>query len=213
MALLLCSVCIGSAFGYGLREWRLRQLIVTLDREFAAVEATRRLKEDALLPVGAMTSDFVLKTFTGTALSLEKVRRSSSAILVNFWFYNCGPCQEELPLLVGLQNTFGKRGLAVISVNDGDSPSVLRQWVVHNHVCFPVLMARRTSLDRGDALRKYRVSAYPTNYLIDSNGRVRWRGVGVADEAALRAALAQMGLSPTAPHAADRPMKGRKNEK
>jgi hypothetical protein len=40
---------------------------------------------------------------------------------------------------------------------------------------------------------KYGVQAFPTNYLLDSNGVVVWRSVGF-DEKGLRAALDKLGL-------------------
>ena len=40
---------------------------------------------------------------------------------------------------------------------------------------------------------QYGVMAYPTNYLIDSKGKVLWRGVGF-DEKALRTALEKAGI-------------------
>jgi len=195
LAVLFCCIGIGGALAYTIREWRLRQLAVAMEREFAAVETRRRRNEAALLPVGGIASDFVLKTTTGASLALKEVRRTHKAVLLDFWFYACGPCQEETPLLVALQNTLGRQGLAVISLNHDDPPSVLHAWANRHHVRFPVVMAGRNALDRGETLRKYRVSAYPTHYLIDSQGRVLWRGVGVAEEAALRAAFAQAGLS------------------
>ena len=41
--------------------------------------------------------------------------------------------------------------------------------------------------------RAYGVQAYPTNYLVDADGKIVWRSVGF-DEAGLREALAKMGL-------------------
>ena len=49
----------------------------------------------------------------------------------------------------------------------------------------------------GDAYLKvgkpYGVAAYPTNYLVDSEGNVLWRKVAF-DEAAMRAALEKAGI-------------------
>lgn len=44
-----------------------------------------------------------------------------------------------------------------------------------------------------DVAEKYGVMAYPTNYLVNAEGKVVWRGVGF-DEAAMRKALEQAGL-------------------
>lgn len=41
--------------------------------------------------------------------------------------------------------------------------------------------------------KAYGVQAYPTNYLVDSDGKVAWRGVGF-NEPELREALAKLGV-------------------
>jgi hypothetical protein len=40
---------------------------------------------------------------------------------------------------------------------------------------------------------KFGVNGYPTNYLIDSNGKIAFRSIGY-DESGLRAALAKLGV-------------------
>lgn len=44
-----------------------------------------------------------------------------------------------------------------------------------------------------DIAEKYGVQAYPTNYLLDANGKVLYRATGF-DEAGLRAALKKAGV-------------------
>ena len=41
--------------------------------------------------------------------------------------------------------------------------------------------------------KQYGVQAFPTNYVLDQDGKVVWRGVGY-DETAIRAALEKLGV-------------------
>lgn len=44
-----------------------------------------------------------------------------------------------------------------------------------------------------DVAEHYGVSAYPTNYLVGTDGKVLWRGIGF-DEAAIRKVLASLRI-------------------
>lgn len=54
-------------------------------------------------------------------------------------------------------------------------------------------MGTKTDGPAYDIPTKYGVMAYPTNYVLDENGKVIWRGVGF-DEGAIRTALAKVGV-------------------
>ena len=47
--------------------------------------------------------------------------------------------------------------------------------------------------DTYDAALQYRVEAYPTNYILDNEGKVIFRSVGFSEEA-IRAALKKLGV-------------------
>jgi hypothetical protein len=75
-----------------------------------------------------------------------------------------------------------------VAVNEGDSAATVQQYVKEGHFTFPIVMG-----GRGRIFQQYHVEAYPTNYLIDTHGKVVYRSLGF-DESGLRAALEQMGL-------------------
>jgi len=47
--------------------------------------------------------------------------------------------------------------------------------------------------DKNDVAKVYGVAAYPTNYLLDANGKIVFRSVGF-DEEGLKTALKELGL-------------------
>src|SRR5579862_4828044 len=51
--------------------------------------------------------EFKLKDFAGKDLTLEAAR--GRVVLLNFWATWCGPCREEIPELVALQNRYKDR--------------------------------------------------------------------------------------------------------
>jgi hypothetical protein len=70
---------------------------------------------------------------------------------------------------------------------------VINKYVEENKFTFTMGMAEQKEGGIYDVAEKYGVQAYPTNYLVDADGKVVWRSVGF-DEAALRKAIEKLGL-------------------
>ena len=92
-----------------------------------------------------------------------------------------------------LYNQFKNKGLELVAINSGDSPATINKYVKDNNWSFKIVMGQMPGGKGPDIFARYGVQAFPTNYLLDSRGRVVWRAVGF-DDAGLRKALAQMGL-------------------
>jgi hypothetical protein len=82
------------------------------------------------------------------------------------------------------------KGLEIVGVNYGDSEAMVKKYVDEFHLSFKIGMSAR---DAKAPSALYGVRAYPTNYVLDGDGKVVWRGVGF-NEAGLRDALAKLGL-------------------
>ncbi len=86
--------------------------------------------------------------------------------------------------------SLAKQGLRYISVNQGDSAAVIKDYVKSGKFTFPIGMNGK---GLNDVSKLYGVTAYPTNYLIDANGKVVESFVGF-DEAGMKKALRKMGF-------------------
>ena len=85
------------------------------------------------------------------------------------------------------------KGLELVAINNGDSKEVINKYVDENKWSFKIVMGGERGGKSSPVFEQYGVQAYPTNYLLDSEGKVVWRSVGF-DEAGLRAAIKKMGL-------------------
>jgi thiol-disulfide isomerase/thioredoxin/outer membrane lipoprotein-sorting protein len=144
---------------------------------------------DTLLPVGSPAPKFSLQSPAGGKVDLEKELRGAKLLWLNFWFYGCGPCQEELPRLEAIQKKFRSAGLRVLTINEGDAPDLITSFMKEKSFSFPVGMNGKGS----DVVKQYGVNAFPTNYLIDRDGKIVARFIGF-DEAAILAEMAKVGI-------------------
>ena len=120
-----------------------------------------------------------MRDLNGSAWALSDHR--GKPVLINLWASWCGPCREETPGLVRLANDYRSRGLAVagIAVDDSDQP--VREFVRSFHISYPVLFPE------GPSPYVSAMSALPTSFLVDKQGRMAKVYVGAVSQREVRA--------------------------
>jgi hypothetical protein len=83
-----------------------------------------------------------------------------------------------------------------VAINFGDSREDVVRFAREQKASFALAVGRRDGNDN-PIFRAYHVSTFPTGYLIDSSGKIVWRGVGYGPEikAELEAALGKLGFA------------------
>jgi thiol-disulfide isomerase/thioredoxin len=94
--------------------------------------------------------------------------------LINFWATWCPPCVEEIPSLNRLRLKMADLPFELISVNYAENDTDIRSFMETVRVDFPVLLDRD-----GEFARQWNVISYPSTFVIDSNGSIRY-GVNAA---------------------------------
>lgn len=109
-------------------------------------------------------------------------------VLVNFWATWCEFCKDEFASLKRLQEQLAGRSLAILLVNFGESPPKVRRYARQ------IPLNAHVVLDPDqEAARAWRVRVIPSSFLVDPQGRVRYRVIGTIDwgsEESLRAVRA-----------------------
>ena len=94
--------------------------------------------------------------------------------IVNFWATWCAPCQEESADLAALVDRYPGR-LRVIGLSvDELGPEAVRAWVAAHGVKYPVGIA-----DAGLQARFGGIDAVPTSFVLDAEGRIVQKHVGL----------------------------------
>ena len=126
-----------------------------------------------------------------------------SVVLVEFWDYTSQSSLHGIPYTREWHRRYGDAGLAVIGVHTprfpfGADPSVVRRAVDALGIRYAVVMDN-------DFLvwNAYRASAWPTRYLVDKNGFLRYTHAGEGShqnfEQAMQSLLHELGYQPDIP--------------
>jgi thiol-disulfide isomerase/thioredoxin len=100
-------------------------------------------------------------------------------VVIDFWGSWCGPCRAELPYFQALYDKFKNRGVAFVGINweRGSTPEArieaAQRLMVESKYTFPVVVDHdyRASKDHS-------VQSFPTVFVIDKTGKIRYRNVG-----------------------------------
>ena len=116
--------------------------------------------------------------FTATDLDGKTINSADlkgKVVLVNFWATWCPPCRAEIPDLVKLQAKYKDR-LVILGISEDEdaTPAEVKRFAVEQGVNYPIIM-------RTPELAKIfkGVSALPTTFVMDTEGKVRQRHVGM----------------------------------
>jgi thiol-disulfide isomerase/thioredoxin len=110
----------------------------------------------------------------GKPISLDDVK--GKIVLLNFWATWCGPCRAEIPDLIELQKKY-KDQLAIIALaTDEDEPAEVKKFAQKAGINYRIGMAT-------DPLREQYggIPALPTSFIIDAQGRVVQKHIGLND--------------------------------
>jgi cytochrome c biogenesis protein CcmG/thiol:disulfide interchange protein DsbE len=116
--------------------------------------------------------DFKLTALDGKPLTIAALQ--GKVVFLNFWATWCGPCRAEVPDLITLQERYKGR-LQIIGLNvDDDDPAEIQKYVDETGINYPVAM---TSNDL--RIQYGGIPALPTSFVLDTEGRVVQKHVGL----------------------------------
>lgn len=89
---------------------------------------------------------------------------------VDFWAISCAPCRWSMPVVDSLHQVFGPRGVRFLGMNAYDhAPArlpIMEKFLLDRNIDTPVLL-----IDQ-DVTSTFLVSAYPSFFIVDQEGRV-----------------------------------------
>ena len=112
----------------------------------------------------------------GNPTSLAAFR--GRVVLLNVWATWCPPCREEIPGYIELANKYAKDGLVIVGVSlDQAGVDVVKAFAARSKITYPLVMGDDAAVTAFGG-----VEALPTTFLIDRDGQVRDRKVGMVEK-------------------------------
>jgi thiol-disulfide isomerase/thioredoxin len=160
-------------------------------RHVRRASAADRSGSDAVLASSSWLEEpFALSEFRAVDLDGRDVSPGTwrgRVAIVNFWATWCGPCRNEMPDLMALQERYRGRLIVLGVAQDGATTDVLRAFATSLQVNYPIA---RSSWEVESAFSE--VLVLPMTYLVDSAGRVVARYAGQFDPRQLGADVARL---------------------
>jgi thiol-disulfide isomerase/thioredoxin len=117
---------------------------------------------------------FQLNDLQGKPITLAEAK--GKIVLLNFWATWCGPCRAEIPDLVDLQKRYADKLEIIALATDEDDADEVRRFVMQSGINY------RVAMTSDEVRRDYGgIAALPTSFVIDSQGRIVQKHVGLND--------------------------------
>ena len=127
------------------------------------------------LNLGDVMFDFTVTDVNGTQYTLSQLLETKKAVVLNFWYTQCGPCRVEFPFLQEAYSQYSDQ-IAVLAVNHtNETEDAIRQFCTQNGLTIP---AAKVDAAWANALN---IQASPTTVVIDRYGTISLIHVGSVD--------------------------------
>ncbi|THJ65610.1 TlpA family protein disulfide reductase [Arthrobacter echini] len=125
--------------------------------------------------------------FDGT--TVDSGQWAGDVVVLNVWYAACAPCRVEAPMLQTLNTFFAPEGVRFYGINVRDEKPTAEAFERNFGITYPSFVDRDGKLLL--SLTRYvPPQAVPTTLVLDRQGHVSARILGIADESTLRTLIA-----------------------
>ncbi|MCK5579589.1 MAG: TlpA family protein disulfide reductase [Planctomycetes bacterium] len=109
--------------------------------------------------------NFTLSDLQGNQVSLSDFQ--GKTVLLVFWATWCPPCRKEVPLLKELHQKYQGKEFKIVAVNTDRNVNKVKKFARDNKINYLVLHDSQQI-----ASNLYKIRFIPSNFVIDSNGKL-----------------------------------------
>jgi thiol-disulfide isomerase/thioredoxin len=121
-------------------------------------------------PVNSAVAGADIKRLDGTTFKVAD--KQGKVVLLNMWATWCGPCRQEMPELVKLQDEYREKGFEVIGLNtDDEEAAKISEFSASMKLNYELVWA--DSKLQNELLKISKFGGIPQSFLIDRDGNLR----------------------------------------
>ncbi len=133
-----------------------------------------------------LAPDFSYPTLNGEIFTLSEHR--GKVIVLNIWGTWCGPCINEIPDFIDLQNEFKDKGVEFVGISiDSKGWDVVYPFAEKHKINYQILLDKENSF-----FEKYPSQGIPHTYIINKRGEVAYVIISVTSKELLRPLLSEL---------------------
>jgi thiol-disulfide isomerase/thioredoxin len=109
-------------------------------------------------------------------LTMKSLR--GRVVLLEFWTFGCYNCRNTLPFVKRWHELYGSKGLTIVGVHSPEFDEEKKLENVRSEVASLGIKYPVVTDNDYETWRAYQLEAWPTIFVLDKSGRVRWMHVG-----------------------------------
>lgn len=141
-------------------------------------EAEKELLELLHFSLGKVALDIEAESIDGKSLKLSDSR--GKITVLSFWASWCGPCMQLVPVERALAERMKDKPFTMIGVNGDGVLADAKRAVAREKMTWPSFWNGKAG-SAGSISSAWNVSGWPTVYVIDANGIIRFKFEGYGD--------------------------------
>lgn len=144
-----------------------------------------RLDTMKKLTIGAETIDFKATDLEGKAISPSDYR--GKVVLIDFWATWCKPCRDEMPNVKEIYAAYKDKGFDIIGISMDNNRDALDTYLKEQDMKWRQIYDGKGW--QAEVGQLYAVGSIPATFLIDKQGKIRYKNVRGGE---LKAAVEQL---------------------
>jgi peroxiredoxin/TolA-binding protein len=143
------------------------QLLQVTQQNMSTLDSERRLG------IGMEPIPFEVTGTGGEKISLAQYR--GKVVLLDFWATWCAPCRQEMPSVKKVYGKYNANGFEIVGISLDRSRSDFDKYVKQNGMSWPQYFDGKYW--QNDIARKYGITGIPATFLIDKQGKIRYKSL------------------------------------